>query len=583
MKRMAAVLMTLLLCVILCPSIAKAGDDGEINEKCIVSVAIDVSGSMRRTDASRDVPETVKMLIDVCDENDYFSVVAYNDKIAYASGLISTGDAAATQALKNDLDGLVYEGNTDNGLGLMHAVKEVTDFAGERDRALVILISDGNTDLVGSTTGRGAEDSRKDIEKSAELAKAQNVPIYVIEYTNDFTTDTSLMSIATSATGGAVTMVDEKQKFVQVMLNSFFTGYGNGKTFYQTAEADEKLNRTKFDSVASESEHELFFLYSWEIVADVEVLDKDFAMEPETAGRYLILEAKEQGPKSVEVLYGLVKKGKVLLGTVKIPKVMKPAEQEVIIKEIEVVTTPESAIPEGHDEVKEVYSSKEKLRVGVSTLFVDDDIVSYELKNADEVFALEEGMLTADVSKEGEYAASIVAKDAAGNAAEAVMIIRVTASWKRYQKQIIIGIILAIVLVTVIICVVIVRRLLFHREEKKKAFCGELRARFIDIKSKNDFDEVRWRLKDYSPDGVTLEELFRSKGIREELKDIDKVCFYPGEEDHVIYLVHCIEGGVFVGDHHVTANVPTIVRPGDKVYVSIAENASEIELTYLGS
>ena len=115
---------------------------------------------MKRTDAKRDVPETIKMILDVCDDNDYFSVVAYNDKIAYYSGLISTGDAQACTKLKQDMDNLVYAGNTDNGLGLMHAVREITDFQGTRDRGLVILISDGNTDLVGSNTGRNADEKR---------------------------------------------------------------------------------------------------------------------------------------------------------------------------------------------------------------------------------------------------------------------------------------------------------------------------------------------------------------------------------------------------------------------------------------
>ena len=128
----------------------------------------------------------------------------------------------------------------------------------------------------------------------------------------------------------------------------------------------------------------------------------------------------------------------------------------------------------------------------------------------------------------------------------------------------------------------IIRRILFRNVKETKALSGELIARFVDIKTKNDVDEVRWKLKDYPHGGVSLQELFHSKGIREELKDIDKVCFYPGEEDHTIQLVHNIEGGVFIGDHHVRSNIPTIVRNGSKIYVSIAENASEIELTYYG-
>ncbi|MBP5670560.1 MAG: VWA domain-containing protein [Lachnospiraceae bacterium] len=478
------------------------------------------------------------------------------------------------------MDNLKYDGNTDNGLGLMRALNKIVEDAGERDKALVILISDGNTDLVGSTTGRNADDSKRDIEKSTEIAKQEDIPIYVIEYTDNFTTDTSLMSMAASATGGGVTMVDDPQKFVKVMLNSFFAGYNNGKTFYDSQNSEEKIARAKFDSVASENETELFFLYAWEPIADLEVLNKDFVITPEVPGRYFLLESKDGTPASVEVLYGLEKKGTVMLGTVKAAKPEK-AEPEVIVKEIEVEVKPESAVPVANDITLEMYSEKAPFRYGVSSLFADDDIVSYELLGTDERVALEEGVLTFDVSKEGEITTAVVAKDVAGNTATSTIVVKVTAAWRQYQKWLVLGIILFIVLVTAVICFVIIRRLLFHNEKKTKPLTGELIANFVDIKSKNDIDQVRWKLKDYPRDGVSLEELFHAKGIREELKDIDKVCFYPCDEDHAIALLHNIEGGVFVGDHHVKSNVPTIVRSGSKIYVSIAENASEIELMYL--
>ncbi|MBO4750417.1 MAG: VWA domain-containing protein [Lachnospiraceae bacterium] len=579
MKRITAFIAACLLCILLCPKTAMAETGDTKNERCVISVAVDVSGSMRRTDSRRDIPETIKMIMDACDDNDRFSVVAYNDQIAYESGLIDLGDAKAKEKLKSDLDALVYDGNTDNGLGMMRAVNIVKD-AADRDKGLVIQISDGNTDLVGSNTGRNAQDSKQDIEKSAAIAQQEDIPIYVIEYTDNFTTDTSLMSMAASSTGGGVTMVDEPQEFVQVMLNSFFAGYNNGKTYYTMQESEGTLTRAKFDTLAGENETEVFFLYSWERIVDLEVLNKDFTIRPESPTRYFLLEAKDQTPASVEVLYGLEKKGKVILGSAKAAKPKEP-EQEVIVKEIEVVVTPESAVPMASDITLEMYSEKAPFRYGVSILFTDDDIVSYELLGTDERVVLEEGILTFDVSKEGEITTAVVAKDAAGNTATSTIVVKVTASWRQYQKWLVLGIIFFIVLVTAIICFVIIRRLLFHKEDHRKPLRGELIARFIDIKSKNDFDEVRWRLKDFPRDGVSLEELFHAKGIREELKDIDKVCFYPCEEDHAIALLHNIEGGVFIGDHHVKSNVPTIVRSGSKIYVSIAENASEIELTYL--
>lgn len=553
------------------------------NERCVVSVTVDVSGSMKRTDAKRDVPETIKLMMDICDENDYFSVVAYNDEIVYSSGLISMSDTNAVSKLKQDLDELVYEGNTDNGLGLLRAVTEVTGFEEPYDRALVILVSDGNTDLSSSKTGRTAEDSVKDIEQSTEWAKEKDIPLFVIEYTDNYTSDTSLLSVAASSSGGGISMVDSPESFVQVMINSFCTGYQGGKTFYSMETADEKLNRIKLESVSAEGERELFLVYSWESIADIEVLDKDFDIKPSPYDRYLLLEAGDQAPKSVELIYGLEGKGTVLFGTIKAEKPVKPVDKETIIQEPEPSAVPASAIPVGSDYECEEYSSKEKLRIDVSTLFQDDDVVSYKLDGADERVDLTGGILNVDVSKEGEIAVKVVAIDAVGNSAEANVRVTVMASWRKHQSLLTAGVILLIVLMTTAICYLIIKKTVFHREKRTKVLSGKMIARFVDIKSKNDIPDIMWDLQEYPKDGISLKELFYSKDVKEELKDIDKICFYPGETENTVQLIHCMEGGVFVGDHHVTANMPTIIKRGDKIYVSIAENASEIELTYTGS
>lgn len=570
------------LCMILPFDVARAEEE-YINERCVVSVAIDVSGSMKRTDAKRDVPETIKLMMDICDENDYFSVVAYNDEIVYSSGLISISDNNAVDRLKQDLDELAYEGNTDNGLGLLRAVTAVTSFEEPYDRALVILISDGNTDLAGSTTGRNTDDSKEDIKKSTEVAKEKDIPIYVMEYTDNYTSDTSLLSVAASSSGGGISMVDSPERFVQVIVNSFCTGYQNGKTFYSLEAADEKLNRIKLESVSAEGERELFFLYSWEDIADIEVLDKDFDVKPSPFGRYLIIEAGNQVPKSVELVYGLEGKGTVLFGTVKAEKPVKYVEKEVIIKEIEVPAEPAYTVPVGSDYECEEFSSREKLRIDVSALFQGDGFFSYKLDGVDERVDLTGGILSVDVSKEGEISVKVVAMDAVGNSAESNVRVTVTASWRKHQGLLIAGVILVIVLATMAMCYLIIKKTLFRKEKKTKALSGKMIARFVDIKSKNDVADVTWNLRDYPEDGISLKELFYSKNVKEELKDIDKVCFYPGETENTIQLIHCIEGGVFVGNHHVTANMPTIIKSGDKIYISIAENASEIELTYAGS
>lgn len=576
MKRVTAILMIPILVFGMNTSTVKA-EENEINEKCIVSIAVDVSGSMQNTDVKRDVPETIKMLADICDSNDHISVIAYNDDVVYSSGLVDTSNSENVRQLKEDLDALSYEGDTDNGLGLIGAVKVITDSEVEYDRAIVILISDGNTDLPHSSLGRTVADSEHDVETGAELAKQCNIPIHVVEYANGYAIDSGTLSVAASSTGGGVTVVNEPMQFVQVMLNLFFSSYNGGKTSYLEEKADEKLNRTKFEGAASNKERVYYILYSQEKIADIEVLDKEYQIECETVGRYAVIGAHGEPDGTFEVIYNLEKSGSVLLGTIRAEKLEK---QEAVVKEVEVEVPMKSALPIGIDFSSEEYTSREKLQLDVNTIFEDDDIVKFALEAQDARVSLIGSTLNLDISKAGTISTQVRAYDAAGNSAVSNVTIEVISSWKRYQTLLIGGIVLLIAMATVAVCAVIIKKLLFQEQKKTRTLSGELTARFVDIKSKNDLDSVKWNLRDYPPAGVSLEELFHSKNIKEELKDIDKVCFYPGEYERTIQLVHCIEGGVFVGDHHVRANTPVCIKHGDRIYISIAENASEIELTY---
>lgn len=41
-----------------------------------------------------------------------------------------------------------------------------------------------------------------------------------------------------------------------------------------------------------------------------------------------------------------------------------------------------------------------------------------------------------------------------------------------------------------------------------------------------------------------------------------------------------MEGGVFLGDDNIPKNTPVKITTGDTIYVSFAENSSELELKY---
>lgn len=117
-----AIVMSLLLTP---PLKTKASGSQEITECNAISVAIDVSGSMKKTDSQRHSIELIKLCMDVCNETDYLSVTAYNDQIVYHSGLISMGNSEEKEKLIEKLDALQFQGETDNGLGLLAAMGQL--------------------------------------------------------------------------------------------------------------------------------------------------------------------------------------------------------------------------------------------------------------------------------------------------------------------------------------------------------------------------------------------------------------------------------------------------------------------------
>jgi Mg-chelatase subunit ChlD len=578
MKKKITLLLTFfcLLLTLAQPQPAKAQEEADDSEVCMISAAVDVSGSMEKTDSNRDVGEVLKMMMDICDANDYFHVIAYNDQIVYDSGTISMSDSSNVESVKNKLDGLAYEGDTDNGLALKAATEAITESGIAYDRSMVILISDGDTDLPNSPLGRQKSDSDADMQDACALAGENGISINVIEYTDTYTNDTTQFSAVTSATGGDVTIVNEPMQLVQVALNLLFKCFDGKQISMSTESTDSLIGRKQIPLELQAYAGEYFLLYAPEDILDFEILDKELQADCIRTDRYVVLKITDTTAEELEILYSVTAACDVLTGLV---KVEFPPEKEVI--EVE----RESAKPIGSDMDKEVYTSKETLQIDVSELFADDDIIRYELteENGESQAKLTGSLLFADVGQEGSYDICITATDAAGNQASAVIHITAIAAWKQYRK-ILTGLVIAgIVLVAAAICFLIIKIVLFRKpKEQHKSLQGRLCASFVDIKTKNSISDAAWNLSEYPPAGVSLQELFQSRNIREELKDIDKVCFYPSQFSNEIIMVHCIEGGVFLGDRHLKANVPVTVHDGDKIYISLAENASEIELNYTG-
>lgn len=579
-KKIFCIVMTISL-LIVTPLQVKAEGSQETTESNAISIAIDVSGSMKKTDSQRHSIELIKLFMDVCNETDYLSVTAYNDQIVYHSGLVSMGNSEEKESLIEELDALQFHGETDNGLGLLAATKAIVDSDLEYDNAFIIMVSDGNTDLKNSKTDRTTADSDADIETSTDLAIENNIMINVVGYTDAYNQDTGLLSVATASTGGSTTVVNNAPQFIQVVLSTFFYGYEYGKVSFQTEEITDVVNRYETSTELEENQkcYEVFF--STKSMSDCEVVNVDDNVQIFQGNNYLIQRMDEKGQYDFKSIYTVENPATIITGTIKIEKetVVESTPEYVFVP----VEEPGKA-PTGVDVSKQLYAAKTPLVMDVSGLFedVDNDIVKYNVvqSQGEATCTLSGSMISIDMTTSGVNQYIITAEDSKQNKGEINFSLEIVPAWKQYQGIITTVLISLILLLALGICIYIVKKVLFGSKKEQKAISGKLKAYFIDLKSKNEAVDMSWNLEDYPPEGVTLEELLLSKGIKENFQDIGKVCFYPGKNSHELLLVHCMEGGIFLGDQNVRANKPLTIRSGDVLFISFAENASEIELKY---
>jgi len=151
-----------------------------------VTFIVDVSGSMKTNDQNGMALEMVKAFLDTIHSGDIrMGFVAYSDEIVAIKELTPLSSQPRRDEFKELIDSIPYAGNTDIGLGLINGYELLTkEKQNEERNRVMILISDGESDLKGSTTGRTIEQSEQDILAIVKNSKTDNIPIYTIAFGN---------------------------------------------------------------------------------------------------------------------------------------------------------------------------------------------------------------------------------------------------------------------------------------------------------------------------------------------------------------------------------------------------------------
>lgn len=184
-----------------------------------VIFVMDHSGSMRSNDPDHIAPGMVKAFIDTVHPADIrIGFVAYNDQLLTTSWPLDVKTEEERSTLKALLDKAGYSGNTDIGLGLRYAY----DLIGQDDdrRKAIILISDGESDLKGSVTGRVLEDALQDIEYVTAECEKKDIPIYSIAF-GEYDGNAEALEKISIRTGGRMYTVERPETLIEVLYGIF--------------------------------------------------------------------------------------------------------------------------------------------------------------------------------------------------------------------------------------------------------------------------------------------------------------------------------------------------------------------------
>lgn len=193
-----------------------------------IEFVIDVSGSMLQSEVGKTTLELLDGAIELLeDTNTKVGIIGYNHTIAYQYPLTSLNKKEEKESLIHYIKSIQFQGDTDIGLGLKTAVQEFSDIEGNVEKIL-ILLSDGETDLPFSQDNRTIEDSREDEQEAIALAKEKGIVVYTIglatrfdgnvDNLNLFSKETQGVSYAVSSSGqlyGAISSILQKHYFYQ--------------------------------------------------------------------------------------------------------------------------------------------------------------------------------------------------------------------------------------------------------------------------------------------------------------------------------------------------------------------------------
>lgn len=211
--RAVALTMVLMLLIGVVPANAAETASGEMNRYNVVFVT-DVSGSMNDTDPDALRYEAIELFIGlIANGGNKVGSVMFSSGVRSEHELIEVDGRTQKQSLMDAVRGQKVAGWTDIGGGLKSAVKMLDENGDPSLPSIMILLTDGNTEM---GTEEETAKSIANKEDALEEAREKGYQIYAINLNKDNTANSDEMRQIAAATGGQFQEVTDASDLQEV-------------------------------------------------------------------------------------------------------------------------------------------------------------------------------------------------------------------------------------------------------------------------------------------------------------------------------------------------------------------------------
>ncbi len=222
-KRTIGMLAVSLLILYTAAMNCQAQETAMAKENLNIVFAVDHSGSMNEQDVGQMIPKVLQVFTDTMHgENIRIGYLAYNDTIVAQRAPVAVAQEEQRLALKQTIADAQNRGETDIGLGLREAYHLMDGCSGKK---MVVLLSDGETDLAQSDTGRTEEDSEQDIEEVVQWCQAEGTPIVTVAFGEEYEGEEAVLRKMSDRTGGESYEADRPEELISILYDLFHTDF----------------------------------------------------------------------------------------------------------------------------------------------------------------------------------------------------------------------------------------------------------------------------------------------------------------------------------------------------------------------